>query len=91
MAIRVEFYGVARQRAGISELRLAAPGKGLLLKDLLSEVAHRLPEFAQACLVDGQLNSTLAANLDGNQFISDPATQIGDGQCLLILSADAGG
>src|SRR5262245_58869043 len=91
MSIRVEFYGIARQRAGISALSLEAPARGLPLKDLLSELAQQLPHFAGACLANGELHRTLAANLDGNQFISDPATQIGDGQCLLILSADAGG
>ena len=41
-------------------------------------------------LNDGLLHPTLV-NLDGERFISDPDTLIHDGQCVLILSADAGG
>lgn len=91
MAIRVEFFGIARQRAEVSQLVFDANGTETTLDVVLAEIAHRLPSFARACITDGRLQSSLAANLDGQCFVSDPATPIRDGQCLLILSADAGG
>ena len=39
----------------------------------------------------GRLHPSLAANLNGDRFISDPATPLGDGDRVLILSSDAGG
>lgn len=91
MPIRVEFYGIARQRAGRARLELDSPRPATTLALVLAEIARQLPEFGAECLAAGRLQATLAANLDGQQFISDPATPIRDGQCLLILSADAGG
>src|SRR5438034_724076 len=91
MAIRVEFFGIARQRAGVSELKLSAPAAGVCFAHALEEVSRRLPALGRELIVGGQLHESLSANLDGARFISDPATPIRDGQCLLILSADAGG
>lgn len=91
MAIRVEFFGIARQRAGVSELSLDLCRDSAPLADVLSEVAARVRRFADEFVVDGRLHGSLTANLDGDRFIQDPATVIRDGQSLLILSADAGG
>ncbi len=89
MPIRVEFYGIARQRAGVPAVDLAA--SDATLNQVLLEVAAQLPAFGQECLASGSLAATLSANLDGERFITDPKTPIRDGQSLLILSADAGG
>ena len=91
MAIRVEFFGSARQRAGVSELTLALPEAEVPLGDVLSQIAERLPELSRELFVNGRLHESLTANLGGAQFIHDPKTIIRDGQSLLILSADAGG
>jgi molybdopterin converting factor small subunit len=91
MAIRVEFYGIARQRAGMSEIKLELPTADVRLTEVLAQLAARLPALGRDLLAAGRLHESLAANLDGSRFISDPATLIRDGQCLLILSADAGG
>ena len=90
MAVRVEFYGIARQRAGTSQLAIEIPQAGISLGMALDQIAGALPDFS-SCLEGGRLHSTLTANLDGHQFISDPAATIRDDQTLLILSADAGG
>ena len=89
--MRVEFFGIARQRAGISQLAISGGEHEITLGAALAQIAGRIPDFARDCLVDDRLRPSLAANLDGQRFISDPATPILDGQCLLILSADAGG
>jgi molybdopterin converting factor small subunit len=91
MAIRVEFYGIARQRAGVGELTLALPVAEVRLADVIHELAARLPDLGHELLAGGRLHKSLTANLDGSRFVSDPATLIRDGQSLLILSADAGG
>jgi molybdopterin converting factor small subunit len=91
MPIRVEFFGIARQRAGRAALDLELGNDTTTLGGVLTTIGRQVPEFARECLVGGTLVSTLAANLDGQQFVSDPATPICDGQALLILSADAGG
>jgi molybdopterin converting factor small subunit len=91
MAVRVEFFGIARQRAGTSQLALDLSGEEITFGAVLERLAGALPNFAGECLAGDRLQPSLAANLDGRQFISDPAATIRDGQCLLILSADAGG
>jgi molybdopterin converting factor small subunit len=88
MAIRVEFFGIARHRAGRAAVELDLQGGSLA--NVLNHLQQQVPGF-EACLHEGQLHPTLAANLEGRQFISDPNTFIIDGQTLLILSADAGG
>ena len=91
MPIRVEFYGIARQRAGVGELVLDVPRGGLPLADVLAAVAQAAPQLDGSWVSGGRLHASLAANIDGQRFVSDPATPIRDGQSLLILSADAGG
>jgi sulfur-carrier protein len=87
MAIRIEFFGIARQRAGVSELSLTAPQAEVPLGDVLHQIAERLPELRRELVINGRLHESLAANLGGVRFIRDPNTIIRDGQSLLILSS----
>lgn len=82
----VEFLGVPRQRAGISQLEVQAETLGQLLGTLASEI----PPLGEFIAVD-RLHSSFIANLNGDQFISDPATPLVKDDRVLILSADAGG
>lgn len=92
MAIKVEFYGVARLRAGVAELSMPMEkGQGSSLKQVLNSIAESLPPFGSDCLDQGALRREFTANLDGQQFIREPNHKIPDGSTLLILSADAGG
>jgi hypothetical protein len=91
MAVHVEFYGIARERAGTNQLAFDMPHPEISLGAVLERIAGTLPDFARECLSGGRLQPSLTANLDGQQFVSDPSALIRDGQCLLILSADAGG
>jgi molybdopterin converting factor small subunit len=84
--MHVEFLGVARQRAGISELEVHADTLG----QLLGALATQIPPLRELIAVD-RLHCSLVANLNGNQFVSDPKTSLGQDDCLLILSADVGG
>ncbi len=84
--MHVEFLGVPRQRAGISELEVHADTLG----QLLGTLATRIPSLSELIAVD-RLNSSFVANLNGDRFVSDPGTPLGENDCVLILSADAGG
>ena len=82
----IEFLGIPRERAGVSEIEVDATSLG----QALIRVAMRLPRLAD--LIEGdRLHRSIAANLNGDQFICDPATPLAAGDRLLILSADAGG
>ena len=91
MPLRVEFFGIARQRAGISQLEVELPAGGASLGAVLDLVGQQLPAFGRECVRGGQLHPTLTANVGGERFVVEPGTVLRDGQSLLILSADAGG
>jgi len=85
--VTVEFYGIPRQRAGRSELTLAA-----------STVAEVLDRLEQACPGlrglrdrDGHLSRHYLLSIDGQSFVKGLETRLTVGQRLLLLSADAGG
>jgi len=84
--MRVEFYGVSRQRAGLAELDVHASTLG----ELLTILSAQMPALGE--LVDGgHLHPALAASLNGDRFVRDPETPLADHDCVLLLSADAGG
>ena len=82
----VEFLGVPRQRAGVADLVVEARTLGQLLETL----SERLPSLAEV-IVGDRLQPSFAANLNGDEFISDPGTPLSEDDYVLILSADAGG
>ena len=84
--MHVEFLGVPRERAGLAELDVQADTLGRLLGTL----AAQMPALAELITVD-RLHPSVVASLNGDRFISDPGTPLGDDDCVLILSADAGG
>jgi molybdopterin converting factor small subunit len=82
----VEFLGIPRQRAGISEVEIEAESLG----QLLGALATRFPALGELISGNG-LHPSVAANLNGEGFVSDPTTPLADDDRLLILSADVGG
>jgi molybdopterin converting factor small subunit len=84
--MHVEFFGVSRERAGVADMDVQADTLGRLLGTL----ATRLPRLAEVIAAD-RLHPSLAANLNGDRFISDPATPLADDDRVLIVSADVGG
>lgn len=82
----VEFLGVPRQRAGISELEVQADTLG----ELFGTLAAKIPSLGEL-IAAGKLHPSIVANLNGDRFVSDPETLLNEEDCLLILSADAGG
>ena len=82
----VEFLGVPRQRAGVSQLEVDAKTLG----ELFGTLAAQFPSLTDLIAAD-RLHSSFVANLNGDQFVSDPGTPLSNNDCVLILSADAGG
>ena len=84
--MHVEFLGIPRERAGTSTMQVEAATLG----QLLGTLAERVPALGQ--LISGdRLHSSLAANLNGDEFVSDPRTPLAEDDHILILSADVGG
>ena len=69
--MHVEFLGVPRERAGVAELEVQAETLG----QLLGTLAVRLPALASSS--SGPPASRVVANLNGDRFVSDPATPLG--------------
>lgn len=84
--MHVEFLGIPRERAGLSDLQIEAETLG----QVLDALAARFPRLRDL-VIDGHLHPSLAANLNADLFISDRATRLKSDDRLLILSADAGG
>jgi sulfur-carrier protein len=82
----VEFLGIPRERAGISEMEVEAETLG----EVLGELSVRCPGLSDLITPDG-LHPSLAANLNGDEFVRSLDTRLAEGDRLLILSADAGG
>jgi molybdopterin converting factor small subunit len=87
MHIRVELFGIPRDRAGVAQ----ATAQGAQVGDVLAELAERFPRLAETCFDGQRLRPGYVANLNGDCFVTDPATPLKPGDSLLILSADAGG
>ena len=84
--MHVEFLGVPRQRAGISQLEVQADTLG----ELFGALAAQIPSLAELIAADRR-HPAIVANLNGDRFVSDPETPLNQDDCVLILSADAGG
>jgi molybdopterin converting factor small subunit len=84
--MRVELLGLPRERAGVAELELPAGTLG----ELLNALAVRFPSLGEL-ITAGGLSPSVVANVNGDRFVTDPGTQLDERDCVLILSADAGG
>lgn len=87
MSVTVEFYGIPRQRAGVASVEV----DGSRLGDVLRQVAALQPGLAECCIDGEQLKPGYLANINGRKFTADPATALQPGDCVLLISADAGG
>lgn len=85
--ITVEFFGVAKLKAGRPSIDVEASDVGTVLL----AVAERIPTFADACLREGKLRPEFLLSINGRQFTSRGETPLSDGDAVLIVSADAGG
>ena len=84
--MHVEFLGIPRERAGVADLDVEADTLGQLLRLL----ADRFPDLGEL-VANGELHPSIVANLNGDEFVSDPRQALAADDHLLILSADVGG
>jgi len=84
--MHVEFLGIPRERAGVADLQIEAGTLGQLLRDLVA----RFPDLREL-VPNGELHPSVVVNLNGDEFVSDPARELAEDDHLLILSADVGG
>jgi molybdopterin converting factor small subunit len=85
--MRVELFGVLRHRAGVDSLEIEA----MTLSQAVREVCRKLPQLDGVCDSHGQLTQPFLANVNGMQFVVDPATPLAASDSLLLLSSDPGG
>jgi molybdopterin converting factor small subunit len=84
--MHVEFLGIPRERAGVSELEVEATTLG----QLLGSLATTCPALGELITPAG-LHPSITANLNGDVFVCALDTPLADDDRLLILSADVGG
>ncbi len=96
MAIRVEFFGIPRRRTGTAYVDIPLPQRpdpdiDISLAQLLDEVANRFPRLGADYTGHDWIQAGYSINIDGERFVTDPTFRVQSGQCVLIMSADAGG
>ena len=82
--VRVEFYGLARLRAGIAETGVVAATVGEALEAVAKATGLR-------AIAGDSVAREFLVSLGGTRFTTDLGQPLADGDCLLILGADAGG
>jgi molybdopterin converting factor small subunit len=90
MSICVEFFGVARQRAGTATVVMPFEGTATV-GIFLARLAVKFPQWATECLDGDHLRPSYIINVDGNRFVRDLQEPLSDETSLLIMPADAGG
>ena len=85
--VRVELFGIARLRAGVSQVVVEATTLG----GALTEAAREVPELEGVVLSQGRVLPAHRVSLNGERFLEDPETPLLDGDFLLLISADVGG
>jgi molybdopterin-guanine dinucleotide biosynthesis protein A len=88
----VELFGMAQMLAKTKTVSLALP-QDATLSHLFSALAERLPILVGRVITaeKNNLASGCACNVNGLDFVRNPAARVKAGDRILILSADAGG
>jgi molybdopterin converting factor small subunit len=85
--ITVELYGVPRLRAGVARVDVDASTVATALQAL----ARSCPRLTASILTPDGIHPAYRLSINGDRFVTDPATPLADGDALLLLSADVGG
>lgn len=85
--ISVELYGIARLRAGTPRFELEAGDVGEALRGL----CRLVPQLEGSVIAGSSVHPAYRLNINGERFVSDPATPLVAGDVLLLLTADVGG
>ena len=83
--VRVEFYGLARLRAGQPGFMVEAGTVGAAL----AAVEAVCPDLK--VVLEGRVSPFYLVSVRGEQFTTELSQSLGVGDCLIIFGADAGG
>ncbi len=83
--VRVEFFGTARLRAETPERTVIAA----TVRAALIAVMQAFPRLE--LLRDGEIAKEFLLSVNGGRFVDVIEARLNDGDCLVILGADAGG
>jgi len=89
--IRIEFYGIPRQRVGSPGYHLPVNQQEIQLSELIEQLTQRFPSLQPDCFSQGLISPNVKLSLDGDHFVTDIDAWINIRQTLLVMSADAGG
>lgn len=87
LQVTVELFGIPRLRAGVSQ----SVADGSTLGEILLDLARRFPSLGESCIDGCTLKAGYIANLSGERFVTDPETELNEGDIVLLMSLDAGG
>jgi molybdopterin converting factor small subunit len=87
LKVTVELFGIPRLRAGVSQ----SVADGSTLGEILLDLGRRFPSLGESCIDGCTLKAGYIANLRGERFVSDPETELNEGDIVLLMSLDAGG
>ena len=85
--ITIELFGVPRLRAGTGRVALDAGTIALALRQL----GRACPDLEGTVLREGRVDPAYQLCLNGDLFVSDPATRLAEGDVLLLMAVDVGG
>jgi hypothetical protein len=87
--ITIELYGVPRLRAGLGRVTVDAG----TVAGALEGLGRACPALLGPVVIEGgrAVTPSFRLSLNGERFVSDPATALADGDVLILLSADVGG
>jgi molybdopterin converting factor small subunit len=85
--VRVELYGVPRLICGTGEMEVDARSVG----ELLDALIRRHPALEGRVISRGSLHRAYRLNRNGREFLTRADHPISHGDCLILMSADAGG
>ena len=85
--VTIELYGVARLRAGTDRVEVEAGS----IAGALRALAQRCPALDGPVVREGRLSPSYMIAVNGLQMTANPSTPLGDGDVLVLLSADAKG
>ena len=85
--VTIELFGVPRLRAGVPLVRVEAVDVGSAIRGL----ASACPGLDGSVLLGRRVHPAYKLSLNGDRFLSEPATALADGDVLLLLAADVGG
>jgi molybdopterin converting factor small subunit len=85
--VTVEFFGMARQRAGCARMEVAAGN----IAEALSAVSRACPALRDVMGTDGGVAKEYLVSVNGQRFVREGGQALREGDAVLVLGADAGG